>query len=152
MEFVATADRYAANLARLCGDLASLAEAHGLPASSVAPSKLSERIFLSHSTSDAKFARICRAGALLSPGNLARQNGVPLPPGSAEVILGTQDSVFFYVAPFRYPNTGCGLLFSRTLEEESAATGTSTPFDSGGLASRYTRPDPAEPEIGRAHV
>jgi hypothetical protein len=53
--------------------------------------------------------------------------------------------VFFYVAPFRYPDTGCGLLFARTLEFHRSHDGVATPFDSGGLLKVFTRPDPAEP-------
>ena len=56
-----------------------------------------------------------------------------------------RSAVFFFVAPFRYPSTSCGLLFSRTLEDEASSTGASTPFDSGGLVSKFQRPHPSEP-------
>ncbi|MGI8991162.1 MAG: hypothetical protein ACR2I2_16485 [Bryobacteraceae bacterium] len=59
--------------------------------------------------------------------------------------MGTAGYVFFYVAPFRYPNTGCGLLFAKSLEFEHENGGVATPFDSGGLARMFIRADPAEP-------
>lgn len=59
--------------------------------------------------------------------------------------MGTAGSVFLYVAPFRYPISGCGLLFASTLEKERRDEGVATPFDSGGLATVLVRPDPAEP-------
>ncbi|MBL8217304.1 MAG: hypothetical protein JNK87_41675 [Bryobacterales bacterium] len=52
--------------------------------------------------------------------------------------------MFFYVAPFRYPSTSCGLLFSRRLEAAYAEHGVATPFDSGGLVSKVQRADPDE--------
>jgi len=53
---------------------------------------------------------------------------------------GNEDSVFFYVAPFRYPNTGCGLLFAATLESAHRDDGAATPFDSGWLTKLRVRP------------
>lgn len=58
--------------------------------------------------------------------------------------MGTGESVFFYVSPFRYPHTACGLLFAGTLELERKNDGVATPFDSGGLLRIFARPDPAE--------
>jgi len=58
--------------------------------------------------------------------------------------MGTADSVFFYVSPFRYPSTGCGLLFAGTLEHQHQDDGVATPFDSGGLLGIFTRPNSAE--------
>jgi hypothetical protein len=60
-------------------------------------------------------------------------------------MLGTADSVFFYVSPFRYPHTGCGLLFAHSLESEYENDGVATPFDSGGLMNKFIRPNPDEP-------
>jgi hypothetical protein len=100
--------------------------------------RLSDSLYLAHSTADAKFADICGSGYLTS---LTK----PLSPARTEVVMGTVDSVFFYVAPFRYPNTGCGLLFAPTLESACRDEGVATPFDSGGLVNRLTRPDPTEP-------
>jgi hypothetical protein len=53
--------------------------------------------------------------------------------------------VFFYVSPFRYPNTTCGFLFAKSLESQHRDGGVATPFDSGGLKGIFVRPDPAEP-------
>ena len=59
-------------------------------------------------------------------------------------MLGTTNDVFFYVAPFRYPKSNCGLLFSQTSEEAHKESGNATPFDSGGLRRTFTRSNPAE--------
>lgn len=136
------------NLARLCGNLETDARNQGF-SGAISPSAaaLSEGLFLAHSTADAKFAKICESGSLLSAARLEAIGLRPLRSDCAEVILGTQDQVFFFVAPFRYPNTGCGLLFSRTLEEEAGAKGASTPFDSGGLIGKLGRPDSSEPVL-----
>jgi hypothetical protein len=101
-------------------------------------------MFLAHSTSDASFSGICAAGHLASALRLANETGEPLPPERREMQLGTVNSVFFFVSPFRYPDTGCGLLFARSLEVEHQANGAATPFDSGGLLKVFTRPDPLE--------
>lgn len=65
-------------------------------------------------------------------------------PDCAEALLDTAGDVFFYLAPFRYPETSCGLLFRRSLEEEHRAFGSATPFDSGGLIRHVIRLDPGE--------
>ena len=107
--------------------------------------RLSHSLYLAHSTASDKFSRICGAGRLLSPTQLALRRGEDPAPDSVEVLLETADSVFFYVSPFRYPPTGCGLLFARSLEEYHMDDGVATPFDSGGLVDYFTWPDPAEP-------
>jgi len=76
---------------------------------------------------------------------LAHDSGISLPTDCTEALLGTAGTVFFYTAPFRYPHTGCGLLFAHTLERFHGEAGVATPFDSGGLVKCFTRPDPAEP-------
>jgi hypothetical protein len=52
--------------------------------------------------------------------------------------------VFFYVSPFRYPHTGCGLLFAHTLELDYENEGVATPFDSGALVNIFKWRNPAE--------
>lgn len=111
---------------------------------SPAAEKLSATLFLAHSTTDKKFAKICAAQCISSKGSLAAETGPALPVDCDEVLLGTSNDVFFYAGLFRYPNTSCGLLFSRTLEEEHQEAGVATPFDSGGLRRHVTLPDSAE--------
>lgn len=136
------------NLARLCDNLETDARSWGLAAAISGPAAtLSEELFLAHSTADATFAKICQSGSLRSAARLEADGLRRLRPDCAEAILGTQDAVFFFVAPFRYPSTGCGLLFSRTLEVEAGSKGASTPFDSGSLISKVQRPDPSEPVL-----
>jgi hypothetical protein len=60
------------------------------------------------------------------------------------MVLGTASSVFFYLSPFRYPHTSCGLLYANSLESSHGTDGIAAPFDSGGLIDKCTRPDPAE--------
>jgi hypothetical protein len=72
-----------------------------------------------------------------------------MPGGSVEAHLGTDDDVFFFLAPFRYPNTNCGLLFKASLEERHRGWGSATPFDSGGIVDgdKCRRLDATEPAI-----
>ena len=104
---------------------------------------LSSSLYLAHSRSDANFGKICEGGRLLSSDRLAAL-GIPLDPSCTGMFMKTTGSVFFYVAPFRYPNTGCGLLFATTLESAHPDEGLAAPFDSGALRNHLTRPDPAE--------
>src|SRR5271167_4913263 len=120
--------RWEANLDGLCRRLASYATAD-LTDSRVHPcdraGKLSDSLYLAHSTSDARFAGICASGHLVSAPSLDAD--------CTEIFMGTAGSVFFYVAPFRYPNTNCGLLFAKSLESEYTNNAAASPFDSGGL-------------------
>ncbi len=75
---------------------------------------------------------------------LAARRGEAPKTDSVEMKLGTADSVFFYLAPFRSPHTGCGLLFARSLEDYHKDYGVATPFDSGGLVDVFSRSDSAE--------
>ena len=137
-----------ANLDGLCRNLEDYARKNGIGVPnppSRAAERLSDSLFLAHSTSGEKFSDICGSGCLASAARLAADRSAPLAPGGAEVILGTAGSVFFYVSPFRYPNTGCGFLFAKTLESDRSDDGKATPFDSGGLLKAFTRPDAAEP-------
>ena len=127
--------RYQANFDRLCGNLTAYAEAncppaHGDDGQRAARAKtLSESLFLAHSTAGAKFALICR------------DQGLKGFHGRVEVQMGTEDCVFFYLSPFRRPNTSCGFLFSRNLEISRRGDGAASPFDSGSLVEHCVRPD-----------
>ena len=137
-----------ANLDGLCRSLEDYGQKNGIGVpnpSSGAAAHLSDSLYLAHSTSGEKFSDICGSGYLASAARLAAARSQPLAPGGAEVILGTAGSVFFYVSPFRYPNTGCGFLFAKTLESDRSDDGVATPFDSGGLLKVFTRLDAAEP-------
>ena len=141
-------DRWERNLKLLCRGVEDYAQANNVAIPDPPPPEaalLSRSLYLAHSAASDKFSGICGAGRLLSATQLAPRTGEALRPNSAEVLLGTADSVFFYVAPFRSPHTGCGLLFARSLEEYHKGDGVATPFDSGGLVAVFSRPDPAEP-------
>ena len=84
------------------------------------------------------------AGIWLQREALAAARSESLAPACAEVVLGTADSVFFYVSPFRYPNTTCGFLFAKSLESHYREGGVAAPFDSGGLMKIFARPNPEE--------
>src|ERR1035438_1895462 len=134
-------NQWKANLDELCRSLqhcaSNLPEA---PRSSATAVPLSSSLYLANSASDANFSAICATGYLSSAARLGRSQSPKCP----EVILGTAGSVFFYVSPFRYPNTGCGLLFANSMELQHENDGVATPFDSGGLVSILTRRDPNE--------
>jgi hypothetical protein len=83
------------NLDGLCQNLEDYAKANGIefPKPPTAPTHLRDSLYLAHSTSDANFSNICASGRL-RPADSPR-------PDSAEVLLGTVGSVFFFVSPFR---------------------------------------------------
>ena len=64
--------------------------------------------------------------------------------GPGNCALGTSNDIFFYVGPFRYPSTACGILLSHSIESDHVDTAKATPFDSGGLVHRLGRPDADE--------
>lgn len=122
------------NLARLTGALS-----HHCPASeaiSLQASTWAALMPLTHATPIGKLRGILREGALLSQIQL----GLPL--GHAEATLETGDDVFLYAAPFSYPNTECGFLFTASLEGQHTDDGVATPFDSGALAAYVAPPAP----------
>jgi hypothetical protein len=140
--------RWESNLDGFCRTLEDYAEKNAIRVPnplSAAATRLSSSLYLAHSTSDAKFSDICADGYLASATHLAAQRNETLASGRTEVALGTADSVFFFVSPFRMPHTGCGLLFAASVESHSWDDGVATPFDSGGLLRVFTRPDPVEP-------
>ena len=130
-----------ANLDELCRSLEHYAsDLPAAPSSSATAARLSDSLYLANSASDANFSAICASGYLFSAARL----GKSMPPTCPEMILGTAGSVFFYLSPFRYPNTNCGLLLAHSLESEHEDDGVATPFDSGGLVKKFTRRNPAE--------
>ncbi len=135
-----------ANFTRLTQELVTHAQQLGRPFEpSPFATKLSEGLFLAHSTTRSNFTKVCAAQRILSQAKLATERGVPLK-NCAEIKLGTSNDVFFYAATFRYPTTACGLLFASSLEVENKEIGAATPFDSGGLFGHITRPNTIESE------
>jgi len=136
------------NLDGLCRSLEDYAQKNGIGVpnpSSGAAARLSDSLYLAHSTSVEKFSDICASGYLGSAARLAADRSESLAPGRTEVVLGTAGSVFFHVSPFRFPQTGCGFLFAKALESHRSDDGMATPFDSGGLLKVFTRLNAAEP-------
>jgi len=134
------------NLRRLCHELKEFAKINAITdegESSSAAINLADHLYLAHSAPSRQFAEICARGEMLSKERLAAE-GSKCSSGCAEAKLGTTNSVFFYVAPFRYPRTCFGLLFSATLELAHRGTGSASPFDSGGLVKTFNRIDDAE--------
>lgn len=143
---------FLANSARLCQELREYAVAQGvsIEAGDARCRMISEGLLLSHATTVQKMNRVAQSRALLSQREVGRRAGTPPKAQTTEAHLGTDDDVFFFLAPFRYPNTHCGLLFRRSLEEHHTAVASATPFDSGGLYGspqqppKCRRPDPSE--------
>ena len=105
--------------------------------------RLAEHLPLSHATGQATFTNILVHDGLFSWNQLTDRGWVPARAGSepsVEARLGTDDSVFTYAAPFRYPATSCGLLFKTSLELRRSDQATATPFDSGATP-RFLRPE-----------
>ena len=141
-----------ANLTRMTQELSIHAQQLGVPSeASPLAIKLSQALFLAHSTTRRNFAKICDSQRILSQAKLAAQNGVPVDDDCVEIKLGTSNDVFFYAASFRYSDTACGFLFAAMLEDEDSKMGTATPFDSGGLL-RHNPPEPCrdrKPSLAR---
>lgn len=103
--------------------------------------RVAQKVLLAHSTGVGPFAEICADGRILSSLQLHNAGiprfgrGVP----QSEQRLGTEDYVFLYVAPFRFPDTECGFLFHKNLEIDRRDVGLATPFDTGGLIN-HLRP------------
>jgi len=139
--------RWEGNLKELRQRLEEYAATSGIAVSSPTPEAelMSQSLPLAHSTTGEALSDICGCGQILSTERVAASRGTSLKADSAEGQLGTAGFVFFYLGPFRYPSTGSGLLFARSLEEDHGDDGVATPFDSGGLIEKFTRADPAEP-------
>lgn len=101
-------------------------------------------MFLANSCSREAFREICVSDKLLSQTQVALNRKEEERAETAESVLGTADYVFFYLGPFRYPGTDCGLLFKRSLEDHRHDDGCASPFDSGGLVRYMQRPNPSE--------
>lgn len=141
------------NLDRLRQQLADYAAGNNLPtpdeSHAALAKRIAEQIPLSHSTgADVFVEKIVPSGCLLSPQQLPSWSAC-----STEGQLGTGDSVFLFAAPFGRPDTDCGLLFSRKLEDAESATGIATAHDSGGLLKHMKLPDPTQKpsEFLRSH-
>lgn len=132
------------NLARVCDDLTRHCASSLNLAQLPPPAPLAEALLLAHSTSSGGLAGIQRSGFLQSAAAVYALKGMPVPPDSAESVLGTSGFVFLYTGTFRYPRTSCGLLFAKSLEAQHKDDGEASPFDSGGLLCHLQRPDPAE--------
>jgi len=122
------AGRCSENLERLCHDLDTYSGGP-LPLAG----RLSESLYLAHSTSRENFSNICAGGCLLSVARLATDRGTALAPDCTEQRMGTAGFVFFYVSAFRYPGTFCGLLFAPTLEVHRAGDGVLRPATNAGM-------------------
>lgn len=111
---------------------------------------LSQKLPLSHSTGRAAFLGIVQQDRILSVEKLIelgmRQRPGPENP-TIEMVLGTENSVFTYAAPFRYPETACGFLFGANVEHEHAREAVATPFDSGGVIHHLRPADSLDEKI-----
>ena len=103
---------------------------------------------LSHATGASSFRTALQEGMLLSFPKLV-EAGRELPRSvespRVETILGTENFVFTYAAPFRYPSTDCGFLFRAEVEQLRSDAAVATPFDSGATV-KYLRPRDSKEE------
>ena len=118
----------------------SAANGPGVSAPSTLARSLSRRLPVSHATTERRFAKACKDGNLFSATVFAQRANRQIPPTAIDVRMGTANCVFLYAAPFRYPNTACGFLFSPSIEEERKDDGAASPFDSGGLVEHVSFP------------
>lgn len=120
------------NLARLCGAHTQHCQCNAQKAQD--SGSMAQKLPLSHATSRGTLIEILGSEALLS------QMAVDPRSDSAESVLETADDVFLYLGAFAYPDTVCGFLFLRALEDAHQTDGVSTPFDSGALVSKVSPP------------
>lgn len=143
-------DRCGSNLERLSDELQRYLEANHLDESRIASGpagKIAREVPLAHSTSGTNMAAVCRSGRLYSPRKLHESHLKTLKPEAVEITLGTTNFVFLYAGPFSFPSSGCGFLFSTSLEGHHATDGLATPFDSGGLVGQLrSASEPEKPE------
>ena len=142
-------DRCETNLDRLLTELQTYLEANRLNASgsgSGPADRVADGIPLAHSSAGENLTKICKSGRLYSPQKLHDLGIKHLKDDAVEKELGTADFVFLYAAPFSFPSSGCGFLFSNSLERHHATTGFATPFDSGGLVKCFQRPSNEWPQ------
>jgi hypothetical protein len=101
---------------------------------------------LSHSRSEKQFEKIwsdrtIKSRRLLNGGTVPKNADGSNP---AEVVLGTDDDVFLYAGPIRFPTSNCcGILFAPAIEPVFPRDKRATPFDSGGLVAHFTQKVPA---------
>ena len=94
---------------------------------------------ISTATSIANASKIIESRRLYSKKRLiemglSKKKGKKTP----EEIFGTDRAVFFFCAPFAYPDTDCGFLFKPEIENVFSNHATTSPFDSGGLLEKFT--------------
>lgn len=111
---------------------------------------ISRSLPLAHAMPSAAFVEVTKdtrrlGWKLMSPAKLAHHGIKPLRPESAEVALGTQNSVFLYCGQVRYPETQVGFLFATSLEPDRGDSSEASPFDSGALHKKATWPGASEP-------
>ncbi|MDA8134274.1 MAG: hypothetical protein M0T82_06585 [Desulfobacteraceae bacterium] len=102
---------------------------------------------LSNTFSIKNFTSICNQQylrsqvELIADGTMEKQ----LSP-TTEQQLGTDTFVFFFLAPFSYPNTQCGILFKKEMQKTYKNKSEASPFDSGGLLEKFTLPPGIAPK------
>ncbi len=131
------------NLDRLCREIQNMHGGLLSPAGSPRNMlcwHLADRMPLAHATGADTFAKICQSGTILSLTRLAAIVPLDWSDHPIETQLETQDCVFLFAGPFRYPDTSCGFLFRPELAEARTGDGAASPFDSGGLANHHRPP------------
>lgn len=143
-----TPDALAGNLARLrgsvrrhcdtgdsCGCRDRRAENSGAARSAAAVMPLS------WSTSTVCFESVSRDGAIRSQRDLHAHDSTQRTNDTTESLLGTDNDVFTYAGPVRYPQINpIALVFEPQLERDHTGLKRATPFDSGGLQKKAIRP------------
>lgn len=126
--------RLAENLSRLMSELQRFCDLSGIIFQKDGDSeRLGKRILLSHGTSISSFEAIAGADfELLSQAELQRRGLKKVDRVTTEVVLKTDDYIFTFASPFRYPSTSCGILISPEAELTNTSS-VATPFDTGGV-------------------
>ena len=99
-----------------------------------AAERIAHMLPISTATSIANLLKICESRSLYSRKRLIELGlSKRKEEKTDEEILGTDRAVFFFCAPFAYPDTDFGLLFKPEMESAFSDHATASPFDSGGL-------------------
>jgi hypothetical protein len=135
------------NLQRLLRELRCYADTipeGGSPATDGESQNLAAQMPLCHVTSSQGFQSISHDRRILSKRRLTSIPREPLPKQDFDCILGTDDDVFTFAGPARYPGRAA-FLWIHPIETASSEEKTATPFDTGAVKD-FLRPTDCESE------
>ncbi len=129
-------ERLRTSLGRHCNEQGACGCAARRKANGARAARAATRMPLSCCTSTVGFQSVSRDQAIRSQHDLHGGKSLRRPDGgqTIETALGTDNDVFTYAGPVRYPQADpIALLFEPTIERQHTGRKRATAFDSGGL-------------------